>query len=248
MSVYLETNMSLLDFPNEIIDEIFAQLPIKTIYTTIIILNKLSYNIVNEPTFIKAILKINYPKFSHLILSSTSKENLKKIYKCIDTKIRPRNLPYKINNIQYLDKTLVLPYNIIATILDLPKLEMMYTEIIGYLRCASFSFDKVKDFPEKPDIFRITIFVIVKDKSIFENYTGREKLDMTFEELFKNITPINIKDTEHFKQNSNDMYAITIQTFEDNTKKLFFSGLNSDRDLVKKLFEEVKADYKSKYS
>jgi hypothetical protein len=243
----LNTKISLMDLPNEIITHIFLELPIETIYKVLILLDKNTYSLVNDDYFIKLLLNREYPKFANLMLCSSTKENFKMIYRCIDKIIEPKHLPYKVHGSEYIDKTLVLPYNIIATLLNLPKLEIMYTEIIGYLRCTEFEFKKLKNFPEKPDYYRITIFTILSNATLFQNCSSREKLNMSFEELFKKIVPINLKDTEHFK-NTDNMYAITIQTNKDGGKEIFYSGLNSDRAMVQKLFQEVTADYKSKYA
>lgn len=234
------------DLPNEILMLIFLEVPINEL-NTIMRMNKNIYNIIKNEYFFKLMLKKHYVRFSNIMLCSTQYENFKKIYKSVDTKIKPKNLNYKINGITYIDKTLILPYNIIATILHLPKLEIMYTEIIAYLRCSNFNFNKVKDIYDKSDVYRITIFVTIKDNTLFQNYIGREKINMSFNQLFDKIIPINIKDKEHFI-NTQDMYAITIQIKENNISEIYYSGLNSDRNEVANLFKEVKAEYITKYS
>lgn len=238
---------NIMDLPFEILTQIFLELPIETLYQSLVLVNNDIYHILNNESFYKSLLNKNYPQFATLMLCTTNSSNFKKIYKSVDTTIKPKYLKYKVNNRQYVDRSVTLPFNIIATLLNLPKLEMIYTEIFAYLRCSSFEFNKLKDFSNTPANYRVTIFVAVNDNTLFNNYTSREKLNITFEDLFKKIVPINLKDEEQFK-NTENFYAITIQINDDNTKELFFSNLNSDRDAVEMLFKEVKSDYTSKYS
>lgn len=242
-----KSNM-LTILPEEIIIKIFNMFSISEIYQILGRLNKYTNQLVDNDYFYKRVLKDNYPNFCDILLSTTPKENLKKIHQIMNKKIVPKELKYCVAGNTYYDKTLILPYNIIAKFFNLPKLEMMYTEIFGYLRCGEFKMERLNDFKiNKDSSYRISLFSFVKDKTMFENFTSRQLINMSMEELLSKLEPVNLKDAAHFESNTEQMYAITLQ-IRNNNIEIFYSGLNTERENVKKLFEEVKKDYRTKYS
>lgn len=248
MIVQSYENNLLTMLPEEIIIDIFNMFSLREIYQILGRINKYCNSIVENEYFCRKLLKNYYPNFSDIMLSTSAKENLKKIHKIMNDKIVPKELKYKVGERTYYDKTLILPYNIIAKIFNLPKLEMMYTEIIGYLRCGDFKIERLKDFSFNRDIsYRVSLFSYLKDKKLFEKCNAREKIDITVEDLLSKLDPINLKDANQFENNNQEIYAITLQ-FHYDIVEIFYSGLNSERHNVQKLFEEVKKDYRTKYS
>ncbi len=163
----------------------------------------------------------------------------------MESKIKPKNLRLRINNARFNEKALVLPYNVISKLLKLPILENMYTEIMGYLRCDEFDFDRLKDFHSGS--YRVTFFITLKNNELLEGATFRQELDISFDQMMRDIVPINIKDENQFI-NEESLHAITLVIQPNYSYKMYYSSLNHFRENIVSLFKEVKDDYKSKYA
>jgi hypothetical protein len=232
-------------FPIEIIYNIFMFLDIRDIYQKVILLSKEYREIVESDGFVDQLIRNKHPIIYGLRLRSKEKENLKLIYRVMDKRIKPRDLELNFNRSVFRDKMLVLPYSVIAKLLRLPELENIYMEIMGYLRCDNFEFEYLKDF--YPDIYRVTFFVMVRNNEIFSNATFRQELEISFEELIKNIIPINIKDDKQFI-NTENIHAITLITQKDYSYKIYYSSLNHYRENIISVFKVVREDYRAKYA
>jgi len=235
----------IFSLPLEIIYNIIDFLEIKDIYQKFGNLNKECNMIVNSDRFIDDLIHTRYIDIYGLKMRTDNKENLKMIYKILETKMKPKNLKLQINSARFNEKALVLPYNVISKLLRLPELENMYTEIMGYLRCDEFDFDRLKNF--HPGSYRVTFFVTLKNNELLEGATFRQELDFSFDQMMREIVPINIKDESQFI-NEETMHAITLVIQPNYSYKMYYSSLNHFRENIVSLFKEVKADYVSKYA
>jgi len=230
--------------PIEIIYNILNFLEIIDIYQRFGILNKEYNMIVKDEKFINKHIRLKYPSIYGLKMRTSEFENLKMIYKVMESKINPKKLRLRINNARFDEKALVLPYNVISKLLKLPELENMYTEIMGYLRCDEFDFRYLKDFHSGS--YRVTFFLSLRNNEILSSATFRQELNLSFNQLMKDIVPINIKDENQFI-NEETLHAITLVIQPDYQYKMYYSSLNHFRENIVSLFKDVKDDYRAKY-
>jgi hypothetical protein len=227
--------------------EILKFLPVEEIYKTIAILDKYHYELVNYNYFFKILLKYTYPKQKDIILDTDTKNNFKKIHKIMYRKFVTRllNIPTQQGNI--MDYTIVLPYNIIASLLNLPMLNYIYTDIIGYLRAYNYNFDRLINFEiNEHNLYRVTLFVNTNNSELFNNIAPGEAIKMNFDKLLTQIIPINIKNINEYKNIYNNIHIITLQIYKNNINT-YYSKINYEKSIAMTLFEEVKNDFITKY-
>jgi hypothetical protein len=87
----------------------------------------------------------------------------------------------------------------------------------------------------------------LKNNELLEGATFRQELDFSFDQMMRDIVPINIKDESQFI-NEETMHAITLVIQPNYSYKMYYSSLNHFRENIVSLFKEVKADYVSKYA
>jgi len=227
--------------------EILKFLPVEQIYKTIISLNKYHYDLVNNNYFFKKLLKYTYPKQKNIILDTNVKDNFKKIHKIMYRKFITRllNIPTHIGNI--MDYTIILPYNIIASLLNLPMLNYIYTDIIGYLRAYNYNFDRLINFElDEHNLYRVTLFANTNNSELFNNIAPGGTIKMNFDKLLTQIIPLNIKNINEYKNIYNNIHIITLQIYKNNMN-IYYSKINYEKSIAMTLFEEVKNDYITKY-
>ena len=245
-------NLSFYDtMASELQCHVIKFLPIEFIYKNITILNKYHNELVNSNYFFNLLLEYYYPKQKNIQLSSTIKDNFHKIHKIMYRKFKIRTLVIPNINGDYIDKTIILPYNIIASLLNLPILTSLYTDIIGYLRAYDYDIKNLINFKIKNrDVYRVTLFVIPLDELFFKNYYPGNNIKMSFNELFNNIIPMNIKNLYEYHKLYFKIHAITLQIYIKNNINnidIYYSKINGDKQTARTLFEEVANDYISEY-
>ena len=212
----------------DIIIYLFRFLNLNDIFNIIGKLNKKYYNIVHNNC--NMILTLKYPK-QNINIYTNNFMNLQIIHKIMSKQRNLKLLTIKTENSIYLQSVMILPYNIIASLVDLPKYSK---NILAFMNCSHYFFSNLNSFKNN-QLISITIFVRSNDID-FKKYKPNDIIYIP--NIWSKLIPIN----NYNETKIHDIHAITFN-IKNRKYKIIYTDINDDKENIKEILKIVQKEY-----